>query len=747
MNDRKLSMLIGGDDFIRLAESDVFVDKSLFIKEILTSDEVATLITAPRRWGKSINMDMLYRFLSIAVDKYGTKCPNNPFKAYFEGGELRSEFNETKTLKPLKISTVNSGLYMKYQGEFPVIYVSFKDINGKDEEEIYSNLGYTISNLYAGHSYLYEWLKNSKDIADQSIMENFSRILFQNATIVEINNSLLTLAKLMNRFYKKKVYVLVDEYDKPLSRIIDKYAEKGLSDDLIRDSIKSIAGSITSMLATVGKGNSAIVEKIILTGVLDTLKKEGNSGFNNVIIRSALKDTKFSGSFGFVRDEIHTLVYTLTPTSSCIKNNSQIITDTIKEWYDGYTIHLPDKKTLDVYTPWSVMRYLKDAYDHCHLQGNPFWADSGRSTILDTFIRKTIDKQSSKILAEKFSGLTKDIPQIFDLGSSTYLFDNLGSSVGTERVFSHLLFHSGYITYSSTDPHKFVIPNNEIRLDFSRLIIERLTESKESPNNEINTLLEESRYALFAPEFQTMSLKILNSTPMDHSGILLYGKGLCINSCANFDLLQLSIISGNFEIYQKLSEFCQDIAPSQRNDLINYIDLTKSSEIKNEFYNDSFTPTAIQYDNYYKAKCGFIYLTSPIVSVAFAGIGVALSMIIPGASSMIRLATGITSIVTGITIYLKSWTDSLTELFKDTCHYYNIKIYPPNEMETFEQFSKYIKENEDSGYAVVNQNCMENDRLIVNRTFSILKHDCWPNSDTFYVSLCGHNIKESENEL
>ncbi|MFP3034107.1 MAG: AAA family ATPase, partial [Candidatus Tisiphia sp.] len=130
-------MFVGTDDFkTLLLNSDVFVDKSLMIKELLEDNGAVTLITRPRRWGKSINMDMVRRFLEIELDTEGNPLPLEERVNYklFVGGEVDSGFGETKELKALKIASITNA--MKRQGQSPVIFITFKSVEGSSYHDI-----------------------------------------------------------------------------------------------------------------------------------------------------------------------------------------------------------------------------------------------------------------------------------------------------------------------------------------------------------------------------------------------------------------------------------------------------------------------------------------------------------------------------------------------------------------------------------------------------------------------------------
>ncbi|MEO1219101.1 MAG: AAA family ATPase, partial [Bacteroidota bacterium] len=142
-------------------DSDVFVDKSLFIQEFLEgSAGKVTLITRPRRWGKTMNMDMLKRFLAIETDEWGNPIPREQCRNHklFAGGEVALEFEESKMLKPLKIT--NYPALMKRQGQCPVISIGFKDVTGSSYETIEIKIKSQIGRLYRDYSYLKKYLSD-----------------------------------------------------------------------------------------------------------------------------------------------------------------------------------------------------------------------------------------------------------------------------------------------------------------------------------------------------------------------------------------------------------------------------------------------------------------------------------------------------------------------------------------------------------------------------------------------------------
>jgi len=163
-------ILVGSSSFKELVtQSDLFVDKSLLVKDVIEANAKAVLITRPRRWGKSINMDMLKCFLEIEVDAHGNRieakdCLN---RKLFIGGEIGLGLNSgaKKKLEPLKIAK-HENIIQDYQGQFPVIYINFKEIKGANYEEILSGVIEQVINLFIDHRYLKKYLEHDDETLD-----------------------------------------------------------------------------------------------------------------------------------------------------------------------------------------------------------------------------------------------------------------------------------------------------------------------------------------------------------------------------------------------------------------------------------------------------------------------------------------------------------------------------------------------------------------------------------------------------
>ena len=168
---------VGTDSFAELLlTNNVFVDKSMFIKEFLEeSGDKVVLITRPRRWGKSLNMDMLQRFLSIEVDGQGVPLPQEESvnRKLFVGGEVVLVSGDTKLLEPLKIS--HDPAAMKYQGKFPVISLGLKNVTGSSYQKIEDKLKRHVAKLYKKYRYLKQYIHPQSDLLDEDQKEQLQR--------------------------------------------------------------------------------------------------------------------------------------------------------------------------------------------------------------------------------------------------------------------------------------------------------------------------------------------------------------------------------------------------------------------------------------------------------------------------------------------------------------------------------------------------------------------------------------------
>jgi hypothetical protein len=436
-------ILTGTDDFKTLLfNSDVFVDKSMLVKEILESTSTVLLIARPRRWGKSLNMDMIEKFFTIEVDQEGNPLPEEQRINWklFAGGEvdLGLSTGKKKTLKKLKIAE-HDDIMQGHQGQFPVISISFKDVKGRSYEEIEAGVKYQILRVFSKYKYLERYLKDTDNtLITEKNKEQLHKYLAGNINLIELKGALAFLSEILYKHFGHKVYILIDEYDTPINSA---YIEFGQNIDEFRQVTALFGGIFGSAL----KDNEAL-EKGMVTGILRIAKASLFSDLNNVS-EYTLLDTEFSELYGFTHSEVDELL-----------SKVPFVTDgeAIKQWYNGYTFG--DEI---IYNPWSIMRCLahKGKLDH-------YWLDSGGTGLVDKVLLSDEIQQDLQDLLEGRGIVRRLHKQI-----------SFADIENNKDVFYSLLVFAGYLNpkLESTDPedptYRLTIPNREVNNIYVQRII------------------------------------------------------------------------------------------------------------------------------------------------------------------------------------------------------------------------------------------------------------------------------------
>ncbi|MEL6152581.1 MAG: AAA family ATPase [Bacteroidota bacterium] len=283
----------GTDDFAKLLlSSNVFVDKSLFVKEFLLNSGEAVLITRPRRWGKSLNMNMLGRFLAIEVDQDGQPISQEQSlnRKLFLGGEVALKPGKTKQLAPLNIAQYDE-VVEDYQGQFPVISLGLKDIKADSYDKIFKKLRKTLVNLFETHAYLL----NTNIMASHE-RELFDEYLQEKSDEINIQNSLQFLSKLLHRHFNKPVYILIDEYDTPINHAYLKFKDKA------PEVFDQVVELFRDLMGKALKSNEYL-KKGLVTGILRIAKANIFSDWNNVA-EYTLLDDEFATAYGFTQEDV-----------------------------------------------------------------------------------------------------------------------------------------------------------------------------------------------------------------------------------------------------------------------------------------------------------------------------------------------------------------------------------------------------------------------------------------------------------
>jgi hypothetical protein len=406
---------VGISDYKKLVDGGYYyVDKTLLIKDVIESGEVI-LIPRPRRFGKTLNISML--------------------RYFFEISENDHQYLFTQT------AIWNLPKYRALQGQFPVIFLTFKNIAETNFSSMYSTFAYTISNEFRRHAHL---LSSSK--LDSHEKERFERILKEKSSESELKSSLEFLSSLLARHYQKKVIILIDEYDLPTHTAF----AHGFYDELLE--------FLRALLTAAFKDNVAL-EKGILTGILTLAKAGIFSGLNNLTAYN-LTDIQMADKFGFTASEVDDLL-----TSHSLQAKKELI----EAWYDGYTCG----DTKGMYNPWSIINCVQE-------QGriSVYWANTSDNALVKKVIAratKTIKSEFELIL--KGMSVDKQIDQVIT-------FNDLDAN--PELIWSLLLF-AGYLTYESCEFKEgrkhcaLRIPNEEIKYLYYELIKSIFIESA-TPN-------------------------------------------------------------------------------------------------------------------------------------------------------------------------------------------------------------------------------------------------------------------------
>lgn len=405
----KQQMPIGIDDFKTLREKNYyFVDKTDFVHELIDGHSQVTLITRPRRFGKTVTLSMLDYFFSI--DK--AKCSQKLFSG-------------------LNISRETIA-YRSHRAQYPVVFVSMKDIKGSTWQEMLTSFRSWISTWYSEHDYL----RTSKRV-QASLRQRFVELQEQAADWGELSVSLYLLMWMMRQHYGKNVILLLDEYDAP----IQKAWENGFYDECI--------SFMRALLGSVLKGNPYL-DFAILTGVLRVAKESIFSDLNNLDVCSILRD-KYSDIFGFTEEEVKALL----ENQGMIDKLSEV-----KAWYDGYQM---GKK--DIYNPWSVINYVANGGIP-----RPYWVRTSGNGILQELLT-----HADMLRVRMVQGLLQDKPVRVTLDEGV-IYPEIGQNPAA--LFTMMLT-TGYLTIQEVisemdERYALRIPDEEIKRLYRTEILNHL---------------------------------------------------------------------------------------------------------------------------------------------------------------------------------------------------------------------------------------------------------------------------------
>ena len=417
--NNKVKLPIGIENFEKLrTEGFYYVDKTGLIKELLDNWGEVNLFTRPRRFGKSLNMNMLQYFFEYGCDS-----------KLFEGLEIDKE---TSYLE-------------KYMGKFPVVSITLKDVNGLDFDEAKAMLRMTIGN----EALRFPFLQESTRLSAQEKIK-YQRLVKIDTTgrggfsmsDDELKDSLRTLCTLLYKHYGQKPILLIDEYDVPL----DKARQAGYYDEMVT----LVRGLFSRALKT----NTSLYFAV-LTGCLRIAKESIFTGLNNLIVFS-VTDVNFAAQFGFTSKDVKQLL-----AYYGLENKLNLI----REWYDGYLFG-----NTEVYCPWDVINYVSLLRSEPEALPRAYWINSSGNDIIRAFIRMATPGTRREI--ESLVAGETVTHRIYQELTYRELYDSI------DNLWS-VLFTTGYLTQRDVDaatvyrqPNVFrlAIPNLEIRQIFEEQI-------------------------------------------------------------------------------------------------------------------------------------------------------------------------------------------------------------------------------------------------------------------------------------
>ena len=423
MNDLKIP--VGVSDFAKIRNYKYYyVDKTGLIEDLLEKETAEViLITRPRRFGKTMGMSMLDNFFDIRKDS----------KAIFEGLEISQ----------------NTELCSQWMNQWPVLFLSFKEVNGTVFDHAFNLLKFTLAQFCDDHAYLTE----SEKVTEEQ-KRIFRRLNDQTASLTDVQGALLVLMKMMRAYYGKPVILLLDEYDVPIA--------KASANGYYTEMLEVIRG----MMSTALKDNDAL-RFAVITGCLRIAKESIFTGTNN-FVSDTISSSHLNESFGFTQADIDQIL----KDADCLEHAADI-----KNWYDGY--HFGD---LDVYCPWDVMNYLRDLQRNPKAKPASYWKNTSDNSIIRSFIDYRGTKISQKLETLLSGGY------ILQKVEEDLTYDYLHSS--EENLWS-ILYLTGYLTRVREedlpaplpeDASALIIPNAEVREIFETTIQKWFDESAQTWN-------------------------------------------------------------------------------------------------------------------------------------------------------------------------------------------------------------------------------------------------------------------------
>lgn len=399
---------IGVTSYSKISSDFCYVDKTLLIKEVLDTGTDVTLFTRPRRFGKTLNMDMLRVFFEKTQEDTSI---------YFHDKKIW-EYGET---------------YQKHQGQYPVIFLTFKDVKFASWQENVDCLKLIIGTEFNRHPELFE-----SDKCDEFEKRYFGKVASGEASEVELTQSLLFLSRMLAKHHGRQTFIMIDEYDTPI--------QQGYMRGYYEQSIVFMRN-----LLSAGLKDNHFLKQGFLTGILRVAKESIFSSLNNLKVNSVL-DEQYSEYFGFTSDEVqHLAEYYAVPEKY----------EEICEWYDGYRFG-----QTDIFNPWSVIEYFDN-----QCSPRAYWVSTAKNDIIGEILADVSDEmreelyrllQGETVCSQIDTGVI--YPQVQENPASVYGFLLVA---GYLKVVRKVLMNGEYLC-------ELAIPNKELLSVYKREILSKM---------------------------------------------------------------------------------------------------------------------------------------------------------------------------------------------------------------------------------------------------------------------------------
>ena len=408
-------MPIGEDDFKNVIEKQYYyVDKTPFIQKFLDNHAKVTLITRPRRFGKTLLMSMLYYFFSVE-ERIGLDIGAHGLSPLFQGLAIEKK----------------SDFYKEESGKYPVIFLTLKGVQNNNWKMLYGSFRLLIAKEFDAHSYLLK-----KGILTPAETAFYQKILNQTAAPEDYQVSILYLSEFLARYYKQPTILLIDEYDAPLQCAYDYgFYKKAISyfETWFNNSLK---GNVSLKFA-------------LLTGVLRIAKESIFSGLNNLVVDTVVTDT-YSEVFGFTLEEVKQICHAFGMPEALTF---------LRHWYKGYRFGHKE-----IYNPWSISNFF-----HNHGVAKPYWINTSGNGILRYLLSRT-DVKKIELLHQLLLGQSVSVTL-----NEGIIYGDIGKD---KSALMTMLLTTGYLTVDQEGQtyNRFTlkIPNEEIKQAYANDVLNHL---------------------------------------------------------------------------------------------------------------------------------------------------------------------------------------------------------------------------------------------------------------------------------